>query len=297
MTLSQYLSLTASLAVAIFTPPANAGQSRRCAPLDVRVMSYNIRLDIASDGANRWLNRRNELIGQIEILRPDIFGLQEVVPSQRRDIAAALTEYELVGVARDDGRDSGEYSPLGISRSAFQVQDSGTFWLSPTPDRPSLGWDAGYNRFVTWARLRHRSTGTRLLVLNTHWDHRGRVARRESAALIGRWIDQHRKSNERLLLLGDFNAPLPETSMTLLTNRGLYDSRLASEKPPLGSETTFNNFQPLPPRSQAIDHILAGKEWSVRRHATIAQHVDGRVISDHFPGLADLATTPRRCKR
>jgi endonuclease/exonuclease/phosphatase family metal-dependent hydrolase len=260
-------------------------------------MSYNIRLEIASDGINDWPNRRAELIGQIEVLRPDIFGLQEVVPSQRRDIAAALPDYELLGVARDDGKDSGEYSPLGVRRSAFEVRDSGTFWLSPTPDRPSLGWDAGYKRIATWARLRHRSTGTQLLVLNTHWDHQGLVARRESAALIGHWIDQNRRGSERLLLLGDFNAPLSEVSMKLLAQKGLRDSRTASEKPPLGPETTFNGFQPLPPRSEAIDHILTGKEWSVRRHATIAQHIDGRVISDHFPVLADLATTPERCPR
>ena len=271
--------------------------ARNCAPVEVRAMTYNIRLDIASDGPNAWPYRRAEVIGQIEIVRPDIFGLQEVVPGQRRDIAAALPQYALVGVARDDGSDSGEYSPLGVRRAAFAIIDSSTFWLSPTPDRPSLGWDADYKRIVTWARLRHRATGTAILALNTHWDHRGLVARRESAAQIGRWIDRHRKRGELILLLGDFNATISEASMKSLTARGFRDSRSASATPPLGPDSTFNDWRLVPPSGPAIDHILTGDGWSVRRHATIAQHVNGRLLSDHFPVVADLSTLPPRCAR
>jgi endonuclease/exonuclease/phosphatase family metal-dependent hydrolase len=276
---------------------ASAAEAKTCAPIEVRVMSYNIRLDVASDGPNAWPYRRNELIGQIEIVRPDIFGLQEVVPGQRRDIAAALNGYALVGVARDDGRDSGEYSPLGINRSTFAINSGGTFWLSPTPDRPSLGWDAGYKRIATWARLKHRASGTSILAINTHWDNQGRTARRESGALIARWVAAHRRAGDRLLLIGDFNAPLTEESMRLLAGSGLADTRALSSSPRLGPLGTFNDFQPIPVSSEAIDHILVGKQWKVRRHAVIAQNVEGRMISDHFPVVADLETKPARCSR
>jgi endonuclease/exonuclease/phosphatase family metal-dependent hydrolase len=259
-------------------------------------MSYNIRLDLASDGANAWPFRRRELIGQIEIVRPDIIGLQEVVPGQRSDIAGALRGYAFLGVAREDGKEAGEYSLLGVDEAKFRVLESGTFWLSPTPDLPSLGWDAGFKRIVTWARLRHRKTATPVLVLNTHWDHRGVVARQESAGTIGRWLDAHRRKGERLLLLGDFNAPLSEQSMRLLAERGLRSTREAAESV-LGTATSFNGFQAIPPEREAIDHVLVGEEWTVRRHATIAQHVGGRAISDHFPVVADVETKPKRCAR
>lgn len=272
------------LLLALFVAPA-AHAAPRC---DVRAMSYNIRLDLASDGSNSWPYRRNELIGQIEIVRPDIIGLQEVLSNQRRDMAAALPEYEFLGVARDDGRDAGEYSPLAFSKAEFAIGESGTFWLSPTPDRPSLGWGANYKRIVTWAHLTHRSSGSAILALNTHWDHQSVLARRESGAMIARWIAQHRRSDERVLLLGDFNAPLAEPSMKILTDVGLADTR-ATAREVLGGETSFNNFQTIPAEpSAAIDHILVDSGWRIRRHATIAQHVDGKVASDHFPVVADL---------
>jgi endonuclease/exonuclease/phosphatase family metal-dependent hydrolase len=126
------------------------------------------------------------------------------------------------------------------------------------------------------------------MALNTHWDHQGMVARRESAGLMSRWIEQNRRPGERLLVLGDFNAFLSEPSMKALTDAGVIDTR-ATARQILGSEATFNNFQAIPSAdAQAIDYILVDPRWIVRRHATIAQHVNGRVASDHFPVVADL---------
>lgn len=272
-----------------------AAPKRACAPFELRAMTYNIRLDLASDGPNAWPHRRGELIGQIHMIRPDILGMQEVLPGQRREMIAALPDHHLIGVARDDGRDSGEYSPLAIRRTEFAIGGSGTFWLSPMPDRPSLGWGANHKRIVTWARLTHRSSGTRLLVLNTHWDHESLDARRESASLIGRWIAKHRRPNDGVLLLGDFNAPLSEASFAPLLAQGLRDTR-ATASLVLGPEDTFNAFAIMPQKGRSIDHILVGQGLTVRRHATIAQHVNGRVPSDHFPVVADLAASSRRCE-
>lgn len=293
-----HLILTACLL--LFLPATAGAQPKRCTPAEVRVMSYNIRLDLPSDKQNAWPYRRNEVIGQIAIVRPDILGMEEVLSNQRRDIARAFPGYELLGVGRDDGRDAGEYSPLAIRQDAFRILDSGTFWLSETPDRPSLGWDAGYKRIVTWARLIDRRSGTPILVLNTHWDNTGQVARRESASLMLRWIAAHRKPGERLLLLGDFNAELTDPAIKILTDSGLRDSREIATHVS-GGETTFNDFHVVPAVAPPIDHILVGNNWSVSRYATIAQNFGGRVPSDHFPIVADMVTKspkqPAACRQ
>ena len=100
-----------------------AAPARTCEPL--RVMSYNIRLDLASDGINRWANRRDQFIGQIRLMSPAILGLQEVVPGQKSDLEAALPGYDFLGVARDDGRSKGEFSNLAIVATSSASDQAG----------------------------------------------------------------------------------------------------------------------------------------------------------------------------
>lgn len=268
-----------------------APTARTCAPL--RVMSYNIRLDLESDGINRWANRREQFIGQIRMMQPAILGLQEVVPDQKADLEQALPDYQFLGVARDDGRNKGEYSNLAIDRDVFHVQSSGTFWLSPTPEVPSKGWDAAYPRIATWARLVRRSDGRRFLALNTHFDHVGQQARLESARQIVRWIGANRGSGEAIVVSGDLNAepgtpPLEELTGARL---GLRDAKTVSKTPPVGPEGTFNNFVLVPPDKRRIDYVLVDPALSVQRYAVLAWHGEGgRPASDHFPVVADLST-------
>jgi endonuclease/exonuclease/phosphatase family metal-dependent hydrolase len=269
---------------------AAPSQAATCAArADVRAMTYNIRLDVAVDGANRWANRRTEFLAQIKLVRPDLLGLQEVVPGQYADLRQGLPGYAFVGGGRDDGAGQGEASPLAVNRQAFSIGASGMFWLSPTPAVPSLGWDAAYRRVATWAHLRRRSDGVRLLVLNTHWDHVGLEARRNSALQLRSWIGAHRRAGEAVVLLGDFNAPLSEASMqALLDDRELRDSRAAAREPAVGTTITFNAFDPFPKSGQTIDHILVGGADVARYHA-LAEHFEGRVASDHFPVVADIS--------
>ena len=116
-------------------------------------MTYNIRLDLESDGPDRWAARRDQFVGQIAFVRPDILGLQEVLANQRADLKQGLPDYEFVGVGRDDGKSGGEFSSLAVNRASFRIASWGNFWLSHTPDRPSKGWDASYIRIATWAHL------------------------------------------------------------------------------------------------------------------------------------------------
>ena len=281
------------LALIGVTIPAQA-----CVPAQLRVMTYNIRLDTAADGPNRWVYRRAWVSAQIDWFRPDIFGLQEVVFNQKQDIAADLPGYRLVGKGRDDGRDGGESSPVGYDVRRFDLLDSGTFWLSPTPDRPSKGWDAAYPRVVTWARLRVKRRKMTLLAINTHWDHVGVEARNQSALLIGKWLTDNRRKDDRVIVLGDFNIGIASDAMRALTDVAgpdLHDGRMTSQTKPFGPEGTFNDFRLQPETSKTIDHILVGNNIAVTRYAVIAQNVDGRMPSDHYPVLADLALGPE-CK-
>jgi endonuclease/exonuclease/phosphatase family metal-dependent hydrolase len=259
-------------------------------------MTYNIRLDTPSDGPNGWSGRRDQLIGQIRLLHPAILGLQEVVAGQKTDLDHALPGYDLLGVARDDGASAGEYSNLAIDLSVFAIDSSGTFWLSPTPDVPSKGWDAAFPRIATWAHLTRRSDGRRFLALNTHLDNAGAAARLEGAHEIIRWLKAHRLPAESLIVTGDLNAEpgSPPVEALTATDLGLRDSRAISTEPPLGPTGTFNHFEALPKESRRIDYILADPSIEVDRYAVLAMHgEDGRVASDHFPVIADLAACGR----
>lgn len=273
------------LAAAIIT-----STSAHAACLPLRVMSYNIRLDIASDGVNRWSARRDFLVGQVALMKPGLLGLQEVVPGQKAGLERMLPGYVFLGLPREDGKTRGEYSNLLVDRVAFRVRTSGTFWLSPTPDRPSKGWDAAFSRIATWARLTRVADGKRLLVLNSHFDHRGEVAKLEGARQVAAWLKANRRPGEALIMLGDLNSTPDSPPLAALTgDGGLRDSRPASSSPPVGPEGTFNAFVTVPADSKRIDYVLADPDVAVERYAVLAWHGDGgRVASDHWPVVADL---------
>lgn len=277
--------------------PEPARSQTRCSSEDFRVMTYNIRLDTEADGPNRWALRRDLLIGQVRLLQPQILGLQEVLPGQRSDLAAALPGFAFLGGGRDDGKLEGEASPLMIDRSRYRIAESGMFWLSPTPAVPSLGWDAGFRRVASWVHLVDRVDGTRLLAINTHWDHVGLAARLNSARQLREWIAGHRRGAEEVVLLGDFNAPLFEGSVQTLLSEDLRDTSAAAIEPPTGPRATFNGWSLVPEPAAAIDHVLASPGLAVRRHHVLAEHFGGRLASDHFPVIADLfRQVPTSCR-
>lgn len=286
----------AALVLGLLNPAAARAD---CTARPLLVMTYNIRLDTPADGANAWSHRRDLLIGQVATMRPEILGMQEVLSGQKRDLEAALPGYRFVGSGRDDGRDGGEFSPLAIDIATFRIEAAGMFWLSDTPDRPSMGWDAGYRRVATWARLVRRRDGSKVLAVNTHWDHQGLKARSQSGALILDWLKRNRKPGERIVLLGDFNAETSEESVAQLTrgNLDLRDTRLEAAQGSFGPRLSFNGFDAFPAEGMLIDHIFVGPGIGVRRHGIIAWHESGRVASDHFPVAALIDLPGRRTKR
>ena len=154
------------------------------AQTDLKLMSYNIRLDVKSDGENWWEVRKDKVAGLINYYEPDFVGLQEVLHRQLVYLKDSLQGYDYIGVGRDDGKEAGEYSCIFYKKDLYTLVEQSTFWLSPTPDQPSKGWDAALNRVCTYGFFKSKKTKEIFWVFNTHFDHMGKQARLESAKLI-----------------------------------------------------------------------------------------------------------------
>ncbi|HBS31762.1 MAG TPA: endonuclease [Parvularcula sp.] len=284
-------ALIRSLAAGLVLLSASCATPEAPPPASVRAMTYNIRLDTAADGEDAWPHRRQAVSSLIAFYAPDVFGLQEVMPHQLDDLRTDLPDYDIIGVGRDDGARGGEHSPVGFRKSAYDVEESGVFWLSETPDKPSIGFDAAYPRIETWVRLRDRSSRRAMLVLNTHWDHIGLIARRESASIIVEFLSSAMRPCEGLVLLGDFNAPPSEISYQTIAASDLHlkDARRGTVTAPFGPSGTFNGFDLLRAEKEPIDHIFVHQQDTVIRYGVITQHAAGKLPSDHYPVVADIS--------
>ncbi|CAK7213380.1 hypothetical protein SCUCBS95973_001785 [Sporothrix curviconia] len=164
--------------------------------LQVRIMTYNIRYDNPNpvQGEEPWATRCPKLCSQIRFATSGLAAvfvcLQEVLHNQLIDIMDELTNngdgehWSYLGRGREDGEEDGEYAPIVYRTNTWVCERRGTFWLSGTPEEPSVGWDAALKRIVTMGQFKHHVTGIRVIMMNTHFDHRGKVARLRSAKLI-----------------------------------------------------------------------------------------------------------------
>jgi endonuclease/exonuclease/phosphatase family metal-dependent hydrolase len=250
----------------------------------VPAKTCNLRLATPDDDEDAWQHRREHAASVVRFHRPDVVGAQEALSGQYADLREALPEYDWVGVDRKSGEvgGPGEHTPVGVRTDRLELREHDTFWLSESPETVgSVGWDASIPRTVTWARLRDRRTDAELTLFNTHLDHQGERARRESARLLA-----ERLPDERAVLLGDFNCtPADAPYQRLVEDAGLADAREASAHPHHGPTGTFHGF--TGDADQRLDYVLATPDVAVSQHATLADHWDGRYPSDHFPVVAD----------
>jgi endonuclease/exonuclease/phosphatase family metal-dependent hydrolase len=274
--------LIALLAALCF--PHGHGQADK-QTIDVRVMSYNIRYGTAQDGENHWDNRKEFLLETIQSFNPDLLGTQETLGFQRDYLAGKLAGYEVLGVGRDDGGETGEMTALYFKRDRFEKLDGGHFWLSETPDKPgSKSWDAALTRMVTWVELRDRRQpkGKPLVFFNTHFDHRGLQARLESARLLRRRVAE-RAAQRRIIVTGDFNTG--EDSPPYSAFFGAYRIRHPERKT---DEGTFSRFKAGAAGGPRIDWIGVSAEWQVTEASIDRTEREGRTPSDHFAVTAIL---------
>ena len=250
----------------------------------IKVISYNIRMNTKADGKNAWDKRKSATLQLVKQEQPSLLCMQEVLPEQKKFLEKKLKGYRAIGVGREDGKSKGEHMAIFYLSKEFELLEHGDFWLSETPDKVSKGWDAACYRIVTWGLFRNVKTGTKYYCFNTHLDHMGEVARRESILLIQKKISEIvRDKKLPVVLTGDFNsstenaifAPLKQTMIEARKTARITDNR-----------GTFNGYGTAP-NNIIIDHIL------IRNcKALIFKTLDGNYgkpfISDHYPVSAVL---------
>lgn len=252
-----------------------------------KVMTFNVRLSVDSDKENSWKNRKNDVLELIQYYNPDIMGVQEPVPQQMKDLKSGLTQYNYVGVGREDGKDKGEYSAVFYNAEKFKLIKSGTFWLSETPDVPSKGWDAAYNRVCSYALLKDQKSKKQFWVFNVHFDHVGMVARVNSSKLILEKIKTFNTQNLPVVLTGDFNLT-EETEPIKILSQNLDDTFYKTQKPHYGPKGTWQAFDVHQISSERLDYIFV-KGFNVLSNRTINDRRENLLYySDHFPVISEI---------
>lgn len=247
----------------------------------LNIASYNIRYNNAGDGVNAWPNRKENVKALIRYHEFDIFGIQEGLIGQVKDIAE-LTEFAYYGKGRDDGKEGGEHSVIFYKKERFQLLASGDFWLSETPEKPGKGWDATCcNRICSWVKLRDKVTRKDFFFFNVHFDHQGVQARQESGKLMAKKIKEIAK-NSPVICTGDFNST-PETEQIKAMQTVLKDSYEVTEQPPYGPVGTFNAFKFDAPMKNRIDYIFVTPGIRVLKYGVLTDAKDQLYPSDHQP--------------
>ena len=253
---------------------------------DISVMTYNIRLDIASDGENSWSNRKDFLLSQIQFHAPDFLGTQEGRPNQIVDIKERLLDYDFIGHGRDGG-DEGEYSAIFYNREKFRLENDNTFWLSETPDKFSKGWNAACPRICTYGLFTDLKTLRKILVFNTHLDHVSKEARLQGMILIQQKISEINTQNYPVILMGDFNVQSNNILIENLSQQMLNTETVAEFT--FGPKGTFNGFNFEKPVTIKIDYIFVSKHgFKVKKYAVLSDSDNLRYPSDHFPVYVEI---------
>jgi endonuclease/exonuclease/phosphatase family metal-dependent hydrolase len=263
-----------------------SGGGKRSDKQTINVMTYNIRMNTTADGVNAWPLRKEKVIELLKFHQADLFGVQEALPEQVEDLVAGFPEFDHVGVGRDDGISKGEHMCIFYRKSRFEKMADGNFWLSETPDKPGLGWDAACNRTCTWIKLKDKVTGKVLFHFNTHLDHRGSTARLEGAKLILQRIADLNRQILPLILTGDFNSTKSEEPIKAIM-QVLADSREKCKTTPYGPEGTSGGFD-VKPMSKIIDYIFTNVRVKILRHGILTDSWGLYYPSDHLPVLSEI---------
>ncbi len=255
---------------------------------EIKVMSYNIRLDYSGDGENKWDIRKDKVVSLMNYYEADFIGAQEVLHRQLKYLQENLNGYSYIGVGRDDGKEAGEYSCIFFKKDKFDVVEQSTFWLSPTPDSISKGWDAAIVRVCTYGLFKNKKTKQLFWVFNTHFDHIGKNARVESAKLIVEKIKELNTKSYPVILTGDFNVR-PEDAPILYITGEMQNTRTIS-KLVHGPPDTWNAFKFNAKPDGCIDYIFISKDnrLSVSKFITITDSYDLKYPSDHLPVMATI---------
>lgn len=249
---------------------------------ELKVMSYNIRLGSANDGTNSWAMRYAATGEMLEDQKPDVFGVQEALDYQVRYIEE-MCGYEYVGVGRENGKSEGEHMAIFWNKKTVSMLKWGTFWLSETPEKPSMGWDAACRRTATWALMKDKKTGKKFYFINTHLDHKGAEAQKNGLKLIVDRLSEINPDGYPMVLTGDFNITPDNKALTELDAK-MQSARKIAEK--TDSLDTYNGWGR---GSGVIDYIYVSGFSSCPEFQTVVKRYnDRKFVSDHYPVVARL---------
>lgn len=275
---------------------------------EFNVATYNLRQlnDTDRSKGNGWERRCPVIAGLVRFHEFDIFGTQEGFKSQLEELKAQLPGYEYVGVARDDGKEAGEHSAIFYDTNKFELLDSGNFWLSETPDRPGLGWDAVCVRICTWGKFRHKDSGKEFQFFNLHLDHVGKKARVESVLLVQKKMKEI-GLNMPTFLTGDFNVDQTHDMYAVLSESDFLKDAFKTADFVYAPNGTFNSYKTDGFTESRIDHIFVTDDIEVEKYGVLTdtyrtpvkddvkyqtkdfpdevslKAYNSRVPSDHFP--------------
>ena len=255
----------------------------------LRIASYNLRMNTPKDMENAWPNRKDMVSALIQYHDFDIIGTQEAFKEMLDDITTS-GNYIYTGKGREDGLDGGEHSAILYKKDKLELMDSGDFWYSETPDIPGKGWDAECcNRICSWAKFKDLSNGQIFYFFNSHFDHQGKIARRESSKLLLKQIKAIAQ-NAPVFCTGDLNAtPDSEPIQLILSDSLLKDSRGLSETAPYGPTGTFQGFKTDAPMKNRIDYVFVTDQIQVHKYGVLTDIQDNRFPSDHCPVVVDVS--------
>ena len=251
----------------------------------ISIATYNIRYPNPGDGLDYWPHRA-DAVGSF-LKKFDVIALQEAKFTQLKDLEEPLSEFQRYGVGRDDGREGGETVSIYFRRTRFELKEQGTIWLSDTPKQiGSKGWDAALPRILSWCLLVHKTDRKKLLVANTHFDHRGKRSRLESGRLVREFLSQKMTDELPIVLLGDFNClpgSAPYQAITATGPNPLLDARSTTKSAPTGPNSTSCGFKKIVP-GRIIDHVFVNQFVTVQQMETHDPKTQaGRFASDHLP--------------
>lgn len=251
------------------------------------IMTFNIRYDNPNDDKNWWENRKDEVVQMIAYYHPSILGVQEALKNQVDFLNNKLTSYNYMGVGRDDGKEKGEYAAIFYDSTKFELMETKTYWLSERPDTVSIGWDASMERIVTYGVLRNKFTKDSLYILNCHYDHIGKIARKRSSELILQLIKQKKLDKKRIIVMGDLNSESQNEPIQLLRTL-LKDSFESSKRPPYGPIGTFSSFDTTIIPKKRIDYIFTGNLIVEKYRIIDDRRKNNLCLSDHLPVLIEI---------
>ena len=277
--------LTLIVSAVLLVLPFTSSAQKQTRDYDLKVMSYNIRMGTAKDGTNSWEYRYPATAMMIQDQKPDVFGVQEAFDFQIRFIEDNFTDYDCVGVGRDNGKSEGEHMSIFWNKKTVKMIKWGTFWLSETPEKPSKGWDAACKRTATWALMKDKNTGKMFYFVNTHLDHRGSEARRQGLNLIVSRIDEINQKGYPMVLTGDFNMKPDDAALTGLEQRMQSARKIA---PKTDNHATLNLWG-KGKADMVIDYIyVSGFSACPEYHTVNEKYGQWKYISDHYPVYAKL---------